>query len=200
MFRVLGGPVRPAMSAGAWVCLHPVTVPAIPSFLGMRLRGQAPPQPQRRDPQRPLTFKAVLSDQKIAKRGSPRGTFLITSHTAEAPSSHCKKCSQVQTAPPRDLRRPAPPRWRPSSSPPSYSGLSLGGAGQRDLAAGPTVGMEAAPARDLTRHRQELLAPPCLDSESLRKGRPPAREPGALRCLTPNGRCVGRDSSTAHPN
>lgn len=107
MFHVLGGLVRPAMSAGAWVCLHPVTAPAIPSFLGMRLRGQAPPQPQRRDPQRPLTFKAVLSDQKIAKRGSPRGTLLITSHTAEAPSSHCKKCSQVQTAPPRDLRRPA---------------------------------------------------------------------------------------------
>ncbi|XP_052609724.1 LOW QUALITY PROTEIN: GATA-type zinc finger protein 1 [Peromyscus californicus insignis] len=50
--------------------------------------------------------------------------------------------------------------------------------------------MEAAPARDLTRRRQQLLAPPCLDTESLRKGRPPAREPGALRCLTPNGRSL----------
>lgn len=39
------------------------------------------------------------------------------SHTAEVPGSHGKKCSQMQTAPPRDLRRPAPPRWRPSSSP-----------------------------------------------------------------------------------
>ncbi|KAL6067060.1 hypothetical protein STEG23_031295 [Scotinomys teguina] len=50
--------------------------------------------------------------------------------------------------------------------------------------------MEAAAARDLTRHRQELLAPPCLDTESLRKSRPPAQEPGALRCLTPNGRSL----------
>ncbi|XP_052044912.1 GATA-type zinc finger protein 1 isoform X1 [Apodemus sylvaticus] len=49
--------------------------------------------------------------------------------------------------------------------------------------------MEAAQARDLTR-RQELLAPPCLDTESLRKSRPPALEPGALRCLTPNGRSL----------
>lgn len=60
--------------------------------------------------------------------------------------------------------------------------------------------MEAASARGLERRRQELLAPPCLDTESLRKSRPPAREPGALRCLTPNGRCVGQDSSTAHPS
>ncbi|XP_051011930.1 GATA-type zinc finger protein 1 [Acomys russatus] len=49
--------------------------------------------------------------------------------------------------------------------------------------------METAPARDLTR-QQELLAPPCLDTESFRKCRPPALEPGALRCLTPNGRSL----------
>lgn len=51
------------------------------------------------------------------------------SHTAEAPGSHGKKCSQMQTAPPRDLRRPSPPRWRPSSSPSTLSSsvyLSLG--------------------------------------------------------------------------
>ncbi|ERE74704.1 GATA-type zinc finger protein 1 [Cricetulus griseus] len=63
--------------------------------------------------------------------------------------------------------------------------------------------MEAAPARELTRRGQELLAPPCLDTESLRKSRPPAREPAALRCLTPNGRSlwpVCQDSvSTALP-
>ncbi|EDL25155.1 mCG52721 [Mus musculus] len=65
-----------------------------------------------------------------------------------------------------------------------------GGEGRgRVSTAGPTVGMEAAQAGDLTR-RQELLAPPCLDTESLRKSRPPALEPGALRCLTPNIRSL----------
>lgn len=62
-FVSLGGRSVQLRVQGPGVCPHPPSTTRHFALPGTPLRGQAPPQPQRRHPERPLTFKAALSEE-----------------------------------------------------------------------------------------------------------------------------------------